>query len=99
KTANGPIGAHYFNVRELVGYIRDLFARDPLLSDVWVAGEMADVTHSAAGHWYFTLRDGEGRIGAVMFRSAALRQRAPLAEGYSALVHGTIEIYGQRSVY
>ncbi|HEY3117210.1 MAG TPA: exodeoxyribonuclease VII large subunit [Chloroflexota bacterium] len=97
--APGPIGAHYFKVGELIGYIRELFARDPILSDVWVAGEMADLTRSAAGHWYFTLRDGEGRIGAVMFRSAAVRQRAALAEGYSALVHGTIEIYGQRSVY
>lgn len=99
RAAPGPVGAHYFKVGELVTYIGDLFARDPMLGDVWVAGELAEVTHSAAGHWYFTLRDGQARIGAVLFRSAARRQTAALAEGYQALVHGSIEIYGQRSIY
>lgn len=95
----GPVGAHYFRVAELVAYIRDVFARDPVLGDVWVAGEMSDISRSPAGHWYFSLRDAEARLGVVLFRLAAQRQRGPLAEGYQALVHGAVEIYSQRSLY
>jgi len=93
------MGAHFFRIGELVTYIRDLFATDPVLSDVWVSGEIADVTRSAAGHVYFTVRDAEGRISAVMFKSAFRRQTLPLMPGFQALVHGSIGIYDQRSSY
>ncbi|MPZ13743.1 MAG: exodeoxyribonuclease VII large subunit [Chloroflexi bacterium] len=93
------MGAHFFHVRELVAYIRELFASDPILGDVWISGEIADVSVSAAGHAYFTIRDEEARIPAVMFRSAARRQTLPLIAGYQALVHGTVGIYDQRSIF
>ena len=93
------LGAHFFRVPDLVACIRDLLAADPVLSDVWVSGEIAELTQSAAGHIYFTIRDGGARIPAVMFRSAARRQTLPLSDGYWALVHGAVGIYDQRSVY
>jgi exodeoxyribonuclease VII large subunit len=86
-------------VAELITYIRDLFRQDAVLSDIWVSGEIVDVSRSAAGHWYFTLRDADARVGVVLFRSAAARQSPQLAAGRQALVHGTVEIYEQRSVY
>lgn len=99
RTAGSPIGAHHYRVSELIGYLHELFNRDSVLTDVWVSGEMVDVTRSAAGHCYFTLRDGDARIGVVLFRSAARRQSVPLAEGHSALVHGVVDIYDARSIY
>jgi exodeoxyribonuclease VII large subunit len=99
RPAAGPAAALHYRVGELIRYLHELFARDNVLSDVWVAGEMVDVTRSAAGHYYFTLRDGDARIGVVLFRSSAQRQQVPLAEGHSALVHGAIDIYDARSVY
>jgi exodeoxyribonuclease VII large subunit len=95
----GPLGAHFFQVHELVAYIKELFAADPILSDVWISGEVCDVTTSAAGHCYFTIRDGEARIPAVMFRSAIRRQTLPLVAGYEALIHGAVSIYDQRSIF
>jgi exodeoxyribonuclease VII large subunit len=99
KQASSPIGAHHYRVGELLQYLHELFARDPVLTDVWVSGEIIDLTRSAAGHLYFTLRDGDARIGVVLFRSAQRRQSVPMAEGHSALVHGAIGLYDQRSVY
>lgn len=93
------MGAHYFQVRELVAYIHELFAADPLLGDVWVAGEITELSQSAAGHTYFTIREGDARIPAVMFRSAAQRQTLPLVAGFQALVHGAVGIYDQRSIF
>jgi exodeoxyribonuclease VII large subunit len=83
----------------LVQYLKDLFAEDPVLSDVWISGEISDVTRSGAGHVYFTIRDGEARVPAVMFRLAAQRQTLPLVAGYEALVHGAVGIYDQRSIF
>ncbi|HZT07362.1 MAG TPA: exodeoxyribonuclease VII large subunit [Chloroflexota bacterium] len=94
-----PIGAHFFRIEELVAYIRDLFANDPVLSDVWVTGEIADVTRSTVGHAYFTVRDERSRISAVMFRSALRRQTLPLVAGFEALIHGSVSIYDQRSTF
>lgn len=100
RVGDGPaLGAHFFRVPDLVAYIRDLFAADPTLEDVWVWGELAELTQSAAGHTYFTIRDGGSKLPAVMFRSALRRQTLPLAAGYSALVHGSIGIYEQRSIF
>src|SRR5690349_13704926 len=95
----GPLGAHFFRVHELVAYIKELFAGDPVLSDVWISGEITELTQSAAGHIYFTIRDEESKIPSVMFRTAARRQTLPLVAGYEALVHGTVGIYDQRSIF
>ena len=93
------MGAHYFRVGELVTYIHELFAADPLLGDVWIAGEITELSQSAAGHVYFTIRDGDARMPAVMFRSAAQRQTLPLVAGFQALVHGAVGVYDQRSIF
>ncbi len=95
----GPIGAHFFRVHELVEYLKELFASDPILSDVWISGEITEVVQSAAGHIYFTVRDNEAKIPSVMFRTAARRQTLPLVAGYEALIHGAVGIYDQRSIF
>lgn len=98
SSPQSALGAHFFTVRNLVAYIRDLFTMDPTLTDVWVAGEITELTQSAAGHAYFTVRDAQARIPAVMFRSALQRQTLPLVVGHQALVHGSVTLYEQRSI-
>src|SRR6266545_7902269 len=99
RATSAPMGAHFFRIGELVSYIRDLVALDPVLSDVWVTGEIADVNHAPSGHVYFTVKDADSRISAVMFKSAMRRQTLPLISGFQALVHGSIGIYDQRSLF
>src|SRR5207244_12437152 len=78
KVALSPIGAHHYRVGELLHYLRELFSRDPVVTDVWVSGEIVDLTRSAAGHCYFTLRDADARIGVLIFRSSARRHSVPV---------------------
>ena len=94
-----PLGARFYRVGELVTYVRELFAADPVLADVWVSGEVSELTLSSAGHYYFTIRDNDGRIPVVMFRSAARRQTLTPIVGHQVLAHGTVSIYEQRSVF
>ena len=51
------------SVWQLVRYLRDLIDHDRRLSDVWVGGEVSNLTRASSGHIYFTLKD----------RGAALR--------------------------
>ncbi|MFN8841404.1 MAG: exodeoxyribonuclease VII large subunit [Burkholderiales bacterium] len=37
----------------------------PLL---WVSGEISNLTRAASGHWYFSLKDAQASVRAVMFR-------------------------------
>lgn len=39
------------------------------LTQVWVAGEISNLTRAASGHWYFTLKDSQAAVRCAMFRN------------------------------
>src|SRR5688500_6853749 len=97
RSAPTMLAARFYQVGDLVSYLHELIEGDPTPSDVWVTGEICYLTRSAAGHVYFTIRDEDARIPAVMFRSTANRQTLPLMPGVQALIHGAVGLYDQRS--
>jgi exodeoxyribonuclease VII large subunit len=66
---------------------------------VWVEGEISNFRPSAAGHAYFTLKDSESQLRAVLFRSRGRRVRFEPADGLHVLAFGSIEVYPQRGEY
>jgi exodeoxyribonuclease VII large subunit len=82
------------SVSQLNRYARNLLEQDPNLSNVFVVGEISNFTnHYRSGHWYFSLKDAEGVIGAVMFRSAAQRIRFAPQDGMRVICRGRVTIY------
>jgi exodeoxyribonuclease VII large subunit len=81
-----PVGA-------FVCLFREALESDPLYADLWLDGEVSDVSRSSAGHVYFNLRDDDGCLKCVMFRGQALRQHYPLRFGDQVVVHGGLSIY------
>jgi exodeoxyribonuclease VII large subunit len=81
-----PVGA-------FVSLFRDALESDPIYTDLWLEGEISDVSRSSAGHVYFTLRDDDGCLKCVLFRGQALRQHHPLRFGDQVVVHGGLSIY------
>ena len=81
-----PVGA-------FVCLFREALESDPLYADLWLEGEVSDVSRSSAGHVYFNLRDDDGCLKCVMFRGQALRQHHPLRFGDQVVVHGGLSIY------
>jgi len=74
---------------------------DETLQDVWVTGEISNLSRPASGHVYFTLKDAEASLRCVMWREIASRQILP-REGQSVEVHGRISLYeagGQYQLY
>lgn len=66
---------------------------------VWIAGEISNWRVSPAGHAYFTLKDDQSQIAAVMFRGNMTRTRFEPENGLEVLVFGLVTVYEQRGVY
>lgn len=69
----------------------------PDLSDLWVRGEVSNLTMHASGHWYFRLKDEKNVLDAAMFRSSNARVRFRPEEGMEVLARGKLGVYGARS--
>ncbi|MBB5325264.1 exodeoxyribonuclease VII large subunit [Anoxybacillus tepidamans] len=83
----------YVTVTALTKYIKRKFEVDPHLQDLWIKGEISNFTYHSRGHMYFTLKDENARIQAVMFagynRYLAFRPE----NGMKVLVRGEISVY------
>src|SRR3712207_4411283 len=93
---------HIFSISELTSYLHDLFEGDPLLSDIWIGGEVANWSRASSGHCYWTLREGDTQLRAVCWRQHVMRQSYLPANGDQVLVHGQVSFWegnGQVQLY
>lgn len=67
--------------------------------EVWVSGEVANWTRARSGHRYFTLKDDEAQLRAVMWARDAARLPTDPIEGMKVRVFGSPTIYGARGEY
>jgi len=92
-------GASGFTVTELNNYIKNIFEADRTLSSVTVKGEISNFTAHRSGHLYFSLKDADSQIKAVMFRSSASRLRFMPENGMRVIVHGSVSCFSRDGVY
>ncbi|MCJ7490669.1 MAG: exodeoxyribonuclease VII large subunit [Dehalococcoidia bacterium] len=87
-----------YSVSRITTYLRELLETDPHLADIWVSGEVSNLTRSTAGHLYFTLKDADSQLRCVFFRGATLqRDLASIVESRAQVVaHGRISLYEVR---
>ncbi|MBC8333093.1 MAG: exodeoxyribonuclease VII large subunit [Anaerolineae bacterium] len=91
-----------WSVTEVNRYLRDLFESDHNLGDLWVQGELSNVSRPRSGHLYFTLKDERATLRGVMWRSSVQRLGFTPNDGDAVEVHGSINIYeagGQVQLY
>jgi exodeoxyribonuclease VII large subunit len=84
-------------VSQLTAQIKD--ALEGMFPAVWVAGEISNYSRPQSGHSYFTLKDDQAQIRAVIWRSAASRLKFDLADGLDVICHGHIDVYAPRGSY
>ncbi|MBI2864626.1 MAG: exodeoxyribonuclease VII large subunit [Chloroflexi bacterium] len=80
-----------FSVGQVARYLNAFLTSDAILSDLWVAGEVSNVSQSPAGHVFLTLKDRDCQLRCVMFRRAGRLFQA--ANGDAVLAHGRIALY------
>jgi exodeoxyribonuclease VII large subunit len=79
------------SVAEVTGYLKELLETDSTLVDLWISGEVSNLSESAAGHLYFTLKDESSQLRCVLFHRARLA--VTLENGAAVVAHGRISIY------
>lgn len=66
---------------------------------LWVQGEVSNLSYPSSGHCYFTLKDAGAQLRCVMFKGAVKNLKFRLADGMALIVRGRISVYDQRGEY
>lgn len=85
-----------YPVHQVTRYLRELLETNRHLTEIWVAGEVSNLTLASSGHIYFTLKDARGALRCAFFRNRNVGQRTRLEEGASMVVYGSLSLYEQR---
>ncbi len=83
----------YYSITALNRAIKNMFDSKPELNRVYIKGEISNFKHHSRGHFYFTLKDENSRIAAVMFSSSASRINFEPEDGMKVLVSGRVTVY------
>ena len=87
------------SVSDITRYLRQVLESDPILTAVWVTGEVSNLSRPSSGHIYFTLKDSGAALKCVMWRSSAQRLRFDLQNGLAVEAHGAVSLYERDGIY
>lgn len=89
----------YLSVTALTKYIANKFHRDPYLDRVFVKGEISNYNPRRTGHQYFTIKDDQSQLRAVMFAREFSQVKFQVEEGMEVLVTGKLTVYEPQGNY
>lgn len=89
----------YITVSQLNKYLKYKFDNDPHLVNVFLKGEISNFKAHSRGHLYFTIKDDDSRINAVMFSSNAKALKFSPEDGMKVLVSGRVGVYEASGAY
>jgi exodeoxyribonuclease VII large subunit len=92
-------GLPILSVGEVTQLVKGALRAAPRLRDVWVEGEVGQVSISAAGHCYFTLKDDRAQIKCVIFRDDRLMMPFEARTGLRLVAQGNIDVFDSQGVY
>lgn len=87
------------SVRELNIYIKNKFAGDDFLSNLWIRGEISNFINHSSGHLYFTLKDEASKIKGVMFLSNARSLNFMPQNGLKVIARGYVSVFERDGQY
>jgi len=93
----GSSKSHILTVTQLTSQIKTLL--EEAFPDVWVEGEISNLSIPQSGHAYFTLKDEHAQVRAVMFRSSLRFLKFTLQHGIQVLCRGRLSVYDPRGEY
>ena len=89
--------SHILTVTQLTYQIKNLL--EGTFPDVWVEGEISNLTVPQSGHAYFTLKDEQSQVKAVLFRSSQRHLKFTLQHGMQVICRGRVSVYEPRGEY
>ncbi len=94
-----PPSIRVWTIAELTRAIRDVLRGVDRFRDVWVEGEIGQVSVSAAGHAFFVLRDDRTQLNCVFFQRERLASPFEPQTGLRVVVHGRVDVYEPGGAY
>jgi len=88
-----------YSVSDLTAYIRALLESNENLMDIWVSGEISNLSRPVSGHIYFTLKDAAASLHCVIWREQAKNLVGSLRDGLAVEAHGSVSVYEQGGQY
>ncbi|MGH9748339.1 MAG: exodeoxyribonuclease VII large subunit, partial [Candidatus Polarisedimenticolia bacterium] len=85
------------SVSELNALVRGML--EEAFPSVWVEGEISNLRTYPSGHTYFTLKDENAQVSAVLFRGAAAALRFRPEDGLRVVVRGRVSLYETRGSF
>ena len=89
----------YISVSQLTRYIKYKIDNDQNLNEVFLKGEISNFKAHSRGHFYFTLKDENSRINAIMFASSTKKLKFVPQDGMKVLVTGKISVFEATGAY
>ena len=92
----------YISVFALNKYIKAKMNQDVSLQNVYIKGEISNYRPHPSGHLYFTLKDENARVNAIMFASNAKKLDFSIENGMQVLIKASVSVYevtGQYQLY
>ena len=89
----------YITVTQLTRYIKYKIDNDANLNEVFLKGEISNFKAHSRGHFYFTIKDENSRINAIMFSSATKKVKFTPQDGMKVLVTGKISVFEANGGY
>lgn len=69
------------------------------IPELWLRGEVSNLKTYSSGHTYFTLKDADASISAVLFKGYSAMLSFPLQDGMKMLAYGEVSVYEPRGSY
>jgi exodeoxyribonuclease VII large subunit len=88
-----------YSVSDLTAYIRAVLESNENLANIWVSGEISNLSKPASGHIYFTLKDSGASLRCVIWRDQARNLSGVLRDGMAVEAHGSVGVYEQGGQY
>ncbi len=86
-----------FTVTELTTSIKVLL--ESSFDTVWVEGEISNLRRPGSGHLYFTLKDENSQIRAVIFRQSSRMVPFDIEDGMNVICRARLSVYQPRGEY
>lgn len=87
-------------VSQVNRYIKDIIDAEQILNNIFIVGEISNFVHYyRSGHMYFTLKDEQSQLKAVMFSSYAQRLKFKPEDGMRVICRGRISTYEKDGIY
>ncbi len=88
-----------YTVSQVNSYIKRIFVREQVLSDIIIKGEISNCKYHSSGHIYFTLKDNTSRLACVMFAGNRGGLSFTLKDGMGVAAAGQIGVYERDGKY